>query len=165
MKDTTQTIAQIEKLVDELKAFNNINIQVDKASLNIIFDKINQIKSTIVESKADKTPIIWYDEISLESYLTNTLKVHHKIAKIWAEPYADNLQQAYAKGWEQGYNRITGSSTETYVYYPKQLKEIEVLNNNKKVEQISEAIRRYYDGTAYEVQENLIQIVESILTQ
>ncbi len=53
MKDTTQTIAQIEKLVDELKAFNNINIQVDKASLNIIFDKINQIKSVIVQSKSD----------------------------------------------------------------------------------------------------------------
>lgn len=131
MKDTTQTIAQIEKLVDELKAFNNINIQIDKPSLNIIFDKINQIKSVLTQSKSAETPVIWYDAFSLESYLVNTVNMDVQSAKAVAQPYADNLQQAYAKGWEQGYNRITGSNVETYVYYPKQLEQIQALNKNK----------------------------------
>lgn len=88
----------------------------------------------------NKQPAIWYDEMSCGNWMYNELKEkaffsHYDSTlaiKTLAKDYADQLQRAYAKGWEQAYNGIKKSSTDTYVYYPKEVAEIEKLNLQNK---------------------------------
>jgi len=86
-----------------------------------------------------KEPLIWYDELSCGNWITNELKKNgfsslfiKPVVELISKDYANQLQRAFAKGWEQAYNDARKTIIEEYVYYPKELKEVESLNQQQK---------------------------------
>jgi hypothetical protein len=80
------------------------------------------VKETIEEKPVPN----WYDEMSIDSWLTNKLfhmgvsrEAIKLVSKTISADYANELQRAFAKGWEKAYNDYKKSGTFNYEYYPK----------------------------------------------
>lgn len=116
---------------------NDLNIPMVKKAMGIYHNQFSEgdgwVKQPATPTSEGKVGTVegkpapnWYDEMSLTNYFGNVFK--HRgfsydeikiIASVIAKLYADDLQRAFAKGWEKAYNDVNKSGTFDYVYYPK----------------------------------------------
>lgn len=100
----------------------------------------------------------WYDEMSINNWLTNKLSKRRitryaikLLSQTISSDYANELQRAFAKGWEKAYNQAKKNSINEYIYYPKTEKQVDELNQSNLIDEgkIIELLERKCSNLRY----------------